>query len=86
MASSVAWLYLISLVVLLVVGVLVVRTLHSGGLGITSKPVRCPNCITPISLRRRPLFRSPMLLGGWMCPHCGTQMDKWGRDVSGMAS
>ena len=84
--ASVAWLYLIPLVVFVVVGVLVVSTLRSSGLGMMSRPVRCPNCITPISLRRRPMFRSPMLLGGWMCPHCRTQMDKWGRDVSGMAS
>jgi hypothetical protein len=84
--AGVTWLYLIPLVVFLVIGVLLASTLRKGYLGITLRPVRCPNCVTPISARRRPMFRSPMLLGGWMCPHCGTKMDKWGRSVSGTAS
>lgn len=82
MTASMIWLYLIPLVVLVVLGVLVVSTLRRGRWGINLKSVHCSICVTPMSARRPPLFRSQMLFGGWMCPHCGTKMDKWGRDVS----
>jgi hypothetical protein len=71
------WLYSISTVVVIVIGVLVVGTVRRG-----RGPVHCPNCVTPMSARRRPVFGSQTLFGGWVCPHCGTKMDKWGRDVS----
>jgi hypothetical protein len=82
---SVTWLYLIPIVAFAVVGVLVVGTLRKGRWGINLESVRCPNCVTPMSARRRPMFRSQMLFGGWMCPRCGTKMDKWGRNVPGTA-
>lgn len=75
------WLYLIPLFVFIVVGVLLISTLRKGCLGINLEPVRCPNCVTPMSARQRPRFKSQTLFGGWMCPHCGTKMDKWGRNA-----
>ena len=84
--ARVIWLYLIPLVVFLVIGVLVVSTLRKGRLGINLRPVRCSSCDTPMSARRRPMFKSQLLLGGWTCPHCGTNMDKWGRNVSETSS
>ena len=79
--ARMVWLYSIPLIVVIVIAVLVVGTVRRG-----RRPVHCPSCVTPMSALRRPLFRSPMLFGGWMCPHCGTQMDRWGRDVSETAS
>jgi hypothetical protein len=79
--ASLTWLYLIPIIVVCVLGIWVVGTVRRG-----RGPVHCPNCVTPTSARRRPLFRLPMQLGGWMCPHCGTLMDNWGRNVSGTAS
>jgi hypothetical protein len=81
--ASLIWFYLIPIIVFIVLGVLVVGTLRRGRWGINLGSVHCPNCVTPMSARRRPMFRSQMLWGGWVCPHCGTKMDKWGRNVSG---
>ena len=74
------------LVVVAGIGVLVVGTLLKRRWGINLKLVQCPSCATPMSARRQPMFRSQMLFGGWVCPHCGTKMDKWGRSVSGVTS
>jgi hypothetical protein len=82
--DHILWLSLV-LVAIVAVGVLVVGTLRKGRWGINLKLVQCPTCITPMSARRQPMFRSQMLFGGWMCPHCGTKMDKWGRKSSGTA-
>jgi hypothetical protein len=76
------WLYLVGAVFIAIMVVLVVSTLRRGRLGINLRPVHCTRCVTPMSVRRRPMFRSQMPFGGWMCPHCGTKMDKWGRNVS----
>jgi hypothetical protein len=85
--ASITWLYFVSLVAVFSgVGVLVVGTLRRGRWGVNLKSVHCPSCATPMSARRQPVFKSQMLLGGWMCPHCGTKMDKWGRNVSGAAT
>ena len=73
------WLSLILFVIVAGVGLLVVGTLRKDRWGINLKLVQCPSCITPMSARRQPMFRSHMLFGGWVCPHCGTRMDKWGR-------
>lgn len=73
---------LILLVLVACLGVLVVSTLRKGRWGINLKLVQCPSCVTPMSARRQPMFRSHMLFGGWVCPHCGTRMDKWGRPIS----
>jgi ribosomal protein L37AE/L43A len=63
------WFYSIPIVAFIVAGVLAVR----GGRG----QVHCSSCVTPMSARRRPL-----LLGGWVCPHCGTRMDRGGSSIS----
>jgi hypothetical protein len=80
---SMPWLSLVPLVILVGIGVLVVGTLRKGRWGINLKLVQCPTCVTPMSARRQPNTGPQMLFGGWICPHCGTKMDKWGRDVSG---
>jgi hypothetical protein len=70
------------IIIFLIVGVVVIVTIWQGRLGINLRPVRCSNCATPMSARRRRMFRSHLLLGGWTCPHCGTDMDQWGRRVN----
>ncbi len=77
-------LYWLSLLVVLAgFGVLAVGALRKGRWGINLKAVQCPSCVTPMSARRQPIFTSRMPFGGYMCPHCGTKMDKWGRKLSG---
>jgi hypothetical protein len=83
--DDIHWLYSILIVVFVALGLLVVGTVRKSRLGKILQSVRCPNCVTPISPRRCRTFRSPLPWGGWMCPHCGTRMDRSGRNVSGTA-
>jgi hypothetical protein len=80
--AGITWRYLTAIVIVAVVTVLVVSTLRRGRLGINWRAVHCPSCVTPMSVRRPPMFGSQTLFRGWMCPHCGTKMDKWGRNLS----
>jgi hypothetical protein len=47
--------------------------------GINLDPVSCPCCNTPLSQIRNPQSIRQMLWGGWTCPKCGANVDKWGR-------
>jgi rubredoxin len=42
------------------------------------KSSHCPNCETPMSLRRVSIVEALTLRGMWVCPHCGTRMRKRG--------
>jgi ribosomal protein L37AE/L43A len=46
---------------------------------------QCPNCQTPMSMRRVSLFQLLTFRGIWMCPHCGARISKMGR-VAGTAA
>ena len=65
--ARMVWFYSIPIVVFFVLGALAVGAVRRG-----RGPVRCSSCVTPMSARRRSLFRLPF--GGWVCPHCGTQI------------
>jgi hypothetical protein len=41
----------------------------------------CPSCVTPMSARKIPVYKSQNAPGGWLCPHCGTIMDARGRSA-----
>jgi ribosomal protein L37AE/L43A len=82
--AGIFWTYLIPIIVLVLLGALLVSALLHRSAN-DRKPDHCSSCETPMSLRRIPAFRSHVLLGRWMCPHCGTRMDKSGRNVSGTA-
>jgi hypothetical protein len=68
------WFYSIPIAAFGVGAVLAVR----GGRG----RVQCSSCVTPMSARRRSVFRVPWVFDRWVCPHCGTRMDRAGRSVS----
>ena len=40
------------------------------------KSSHCPNCETPMSLRRVSIVEALTLRGMWICPHCRTKMRK----------
>ena len=42
------------------------------------KSSHCPNCETPMSLRRVSIVEALTLRGMWICPHCGTRMRRRG--------
>jgi hypothetical protein len=76
--DGIIWLFLALIVALISLSVVL--------MGIRRRPPKinldhCHSCRTPISLRRVSFFRSHMLLGEWVCPHCGTRMNKSGRSA-----
>ena len=42
--------------------------------------VVCPVCGQEQRDFRKPTNLNEVLWGGWTCPNCGTQMDKWGKE------
>jgi len=50
--------------------------------GINLHRVSCPRCGTPMPVVRKPASMSQALLGGWTCPNCRCEVDKWGRNIS----
>ena len=50
--------------------------------GINLDPVACPRCGTSAPAIRQPASRQQALWGGWTCEVCGTEFDKWGREVA----
>lgn len=49
-----------------------------GKLGINTETVFCPECGEKMPPVRTPQNLNQLLWGGWNCPGCGTQMDKYG--------
>src|ERR1700690_2906223 len=50
--------------------------------GINRASVSCPNCNTPRATGRKPRSLSQIVWGGYTCPACGADVDKWGRQVA----
>ena len=71
---------IIVLVVLAILLALIIYgTIAKNRWGINLKRVSCPKCGTEASRLRVPASGSEVLWGGYTCPNCGCQMDKWGR-------
>ncbi|VUT24461.1 MAG: hypothetical protein MASP_00512 [Candidatus Methanolliviera sp. GoM_asphalt] len=65
----------------ILLAVIVQGTLRKTKWGITLKGVCCPRCGEKSSFIRKPTSRQQFLWGGWTCPKCGCEVDKWGREV-----
>jgi hypothetical protein len=72
---------------LLVGGFLVARdTIRGrGGWGINRQPLFCPRCEAYPPFVRLPRNLNQMLWGGCTCEDCGTEYDKWGREIASPA-
>ena len=42
----------------------------------------CPNCGTPVPRYRLPTSFRQSLWGGWTCAECGTDIDRYGKELS----
>jgi len=63
---------------------MVVQTLsRKGRMGINVQRVSCPRCQEKMPAARAPRNARQMLWGGWTCPRCGCEMDKWGKEIGG---
>jgi hypothetical protein len=58
-------------------------TLAKNRWGINSGSVSCPRCNSMLPQAREPRSLRQSMWGGWTCPNCGVEVDKWGREVNG---
>jgi hypothetical protein len=49
--------------------------------GINHAAVSCPNCHIPLTSTQNTRSLSQIMWGGFTCPACRTEVDKWGRKV-----
>lgn len=70
---------------LAVMGFFVVRDTirQKGRWGLGGANMRCPRCGEPPPIVRVPKNLNEMLWGGNTCERCGTEYDKYGREVEG---
>ena len=75
--------FLVMIFGLLAFGIVVIAygTFARNRWGINLRPVSCPRCRTPLPRLRKPETLRQSLWGGWTCPACGVEVDKWGREV-----
>jgi hypothetical protein len=72
-----------SLIASLLIGLLLIAhgSIARTRWGINPDPVICPRCNTALSYIRRPQSLQQSLWGGYTCPNCGCEVDKWGREL-----
>ncbi len=61
---------------------IVYGTIRKNRLGINLSSVSCARCNASLPLLRKPRTPEQAKWGGWTCPGCGAELDKWGREVS----
>jgi hypothetical protein len=68
---------------LLAIGMVLVvyGTIAKNRWGINLSEVSCPSCNLALPPIRRPASLRHILWGGWTCPSCGVEIDKWGRQM-----
>jgi hypothetical protein len=49
--------------------------------GINTDSVSCPHCLAALTRVRTPKSPQQALWGGYTCGKCGTEIDKWGREI-----
>jgi hypothetical protein len=65
--------------------VLVIRDTirQRGNWGINLRPGPCLQCGAPMPMIRKPENWRQAMWGGWRCPECSLELDRWGRPVEG---
>lgn len=75
----------IELIVMAVTGLAVILviwgTVAKNRWGISVAQMTCPGCVTPLARLRRPSSVRQALWGGYTCPSCHREIDKWGREI-----
>jgi len=66
---------------LIPVALLVHGTVTRNKLGINLNPAQCSRCHAAMPAVRVPKSFKQALWGGWSCPNCGCEIDKWGRAI-----
>jgi predicted RNA-binding Zn-ribbon protein involved in translation (DUF1610 family) len=78
-----AMIYLAVVFGVLAVGMVLVvyGTIVKNRWGVNLAAVSCPSCGTPLARVRKPQSLRQAMWGGYTCPACGAEVDKWGRVV-----
>lgn len=63
--------------------VMIYGTLAKKRWGINFSGVSCPRCGTSLPKVRQAQSLRLEMWGGWVCPSCGAEVDKWGRELHG---
>jgi hypothetical protein len=81
--DRVRWVMFFAIVAILTLGLMTVvyGTIRKNKWGINFDSVACPCCGTVPPKLRKPKTVRQALWGGWTCARCGTEVDKWGREV-----
>jgi hypothetical protein len=68
----------------LAVGVvlMVYGTIAKNRWGVNLRRVQCPNCATVMGRVRMPTSGEQAMWGGYTCPACNCELDKWGRRIA----
>jgi hypothetical protein len=70
------------IIFLFIAGSIIISTIRrKGNWGINLKPINCPKCGAEASLVRKPKSMKEAFWGGSTCEKCGTNMDKWGKEL-----
>ncbi len=75
--------FVILIAALIIVGVRVLKWLFSSKSkwGVNTARVECFKCGATAPIVRKPANLKQFLWGGWTCTNCGSEMDKWGKEV-----
>jgi hypothetical protein len=79
--ALVIMLLLCGLVLMTAAAFVIHGTVTKNRFGVNLSPSECPRCHTVMPSVRAPQSWRQALWGGWSCPHCGCQVDKWGREI-----
>jgi hypothetical protein len=76
--EDIVWFLIVSILALIALAILL-SSIRRRPQSLHQNAGRCPECETPMSLRRVSPLKSHALLGEWECPHCGARITKKGR-------
>jgi len=71
----------LGLVGIFVIVILLIIWPKSGKMGIGLGKIKCPKCDNDLPVIRKPKNLRQMLWGGWTCPRCGCEVDKYGKEI-----
>lgn len=72
-----------AIIAVIAFAVIIYGTIRKNRFGLNFSRPNCPTCGVQVPRMRRPTSGRQAAWGGWTCSNCGTEMDKWGRAISG---
>ncbi len=76
-----AFIYVFAITVVMAAVIVIAIWPREGKWGINLSRVFCPKCKEPMPMVRRPRNERQRLWGGWTCPKCECEMNKYGVEI-----